>query len=115
MQGPDIATVLDLHTLIHDHYETIVSRQLRCITVYDEQLHPDGLRPDLDRLLHDGHDLIGTTEDVNNIHRFFNAPKIRIRLLPQHFLQVRIYRDDLITLRLQIRTHEITRTFFFVR
>jgi hypothetical protein len=59
--------MLDRRAAVHHDRQTGVMRDPRCLPVDHPELHPERLRPDLDRLASMGHDELRPAEDVDDV------------------------------------------------
>ncbi len=79
------------------------------VLVYYPLLHPDGLGPYLDGLLHHGRDVLGPSEDVHHLHGLGDRTKVWITPLPQDLGSLGMDGDDLVALFLQLTGHAVAR------
>ena len=73
-------------------------------------LHPDGRDFQRDRLVNNfGHEL-GTAKDINDVNFLGNIVEGCITFFAERAFNLRIHRDDAISLRLQVRCNSVART-----
>src|SRR5207302_4061773 len=77
-------------------------------------LKPERFRPNLDRFISNRRCVFRSPEDVDDVDVFGNVEERRVRLLAQHFLFARVYRDNMIAGALQL-LHDAVRGFLGIR
>jgi len=88
----------DAHAGIHYHLHTSRAGSLRGLFIGNALLHPDRLRADLDRLIHNRRDVLGLSKDLHQIHFFWDGGEIGVGFFIQDFGGCGIDRDDAVSL-----------------
>src|SRR5438128_5590031 len=102
VQSAKDARVLDFDATVHHHFQTGIGGDPYCFVVAYAELHPQHLRADAYRLARDEHQLAGLAKAIDHIDAMRYRREIRVTLLTQDCLIVRIDRNDPIAMVLHV-------------
>ena len=94
---------------VHDHENPSFACLFCGLLMDDGFLHPDYWNFELNRLIDDLFHIFRTAKNVYDINLFWNIEQRWIRLLAQSLVDVRIHRDDAITMGLHVRRDTVAR------
>src|SRR5690606_16222646 len=103
------ARVINFRAAIHHNLDPCAQRPLGGLVIDDAELYPDELGANGNRILDDGRQILGTTEDVDHIDRLWNIAQRGVTFLTENFTRVRIDGDDAVAQILQVFSNVVAR------
>jgi hypothetical protein len=96
------------NTAVHHHEYSIPSCFLCSLFVNDPFLHPDRSNVEADRLLYNFFDKLGPAEDIDDVDLLRHLEQRAISLFSEAGFDVRVHRNDAISLALHIGGNAMT-------
>ena len=94
--------MLPQSSIVHHYQDARFPGLCRRGFIHHTILHPDELRPHLNRFINNGRNQLRTPENVNHIDGLGDRGEVRVALFAQHFLGHRIDRDYPVALLLHV-------------
>jgi hypothetical protein len=96
------------HALVLDNFKAGLPGRGGRRGVFNAFLHPHGFSPDFNRLLHDGRDVFRPAEDIDDVYLYRDGREVRVALVAQHGLFVRVDGNYFIAVLFEIAGDDMT-------
>ena len=104
------AFVFEEHTSIHHDLKACGACSLRCLLMYDPELHPEDPGGDADAFFHEGWNELTASENQHHVYLFPHTEEIRIRRMTEPGLDIWIHWQNIVSDGFQICRHGVTRS-----